>query len=239
MRWFDVAEWSNVEDMYKYASRNSLNLLSDYSATFWQDYLDNHARYDKQFMRMYKSYRYYMQNPYDKDNETLADITEDFIDAVYMHLKMNDKKYSELYRMNVLDDSELSPLNDYNITEIMDGTKAYTGTYVDGARNDTNSETQGARTDVTIQQIEGFNSSEFSDSDKSTTNYGGQSNSGTFGKGEQENTDEHSEDNDYTLTKTGNVTNPYESLKKFKAVWSDYDFMNYIFKNICAELLLV
>ena len=239
MRWNDVAEWSNVEDMYKYAKQNSLKLLSDYSATFWEDYVENSARYDKQFMRMYKSYRYYMQNPYDKDNETVADITEDFIDAVYMHLKMNDKKYSELYRMNVLDDNSLSPLVDYNIVETMDGTKVYEGTFVDGQRSDSSSTTLGSREDTSVQQIEGFNSVGFDNSDKTTNTSGQQLNSGSNTKGQQTNTDDHTEDNDYVLTKTGNVQNPYETLKKFKAVWSDFDFMNYIFKNICADLLLV
>lgn len=239
MRWYEVAEWSNVEDMYKYAKQNSLELLSDYSADFWADYVSNYQDYDKQFMRMYRSYRYYMQNPYDKDNETLADITEDFIDAVKMHLKMNDKKYSELYRMNVLNDSTLSPLNDYDITETMDGTKMYAGTYVDGQRSDSKSDTLGSRTDTVVQQIEGFNSSDFSNSDKSTDTTGQQLNSGSSTKGQQTNTDNHVEDNDYTLTKTGHVQNPYETLRKFKAVWSDFDFMNYIFKEICADLLLV
>lgn len=239
MRWFDVAEWSNVEDMYKYAKQNSLELLSDYSADFWSDYVTNYQDYDKQFMRMYRSYRYYMQNPYDKDNETVADITEDFIDAVKMHLKMNDKKYSELYKINVLADSEISPLNDYEMTEIMDRTKVYEGTFVDGSRSDSNSETIGSRNDNITYQIEGFNSSTFSDSNKTINALGQQLNSGSFIKGGQENTDDHSEDDDYTLTRTGNNTNPYENIKKFKSVWDNYDFMNYIFKNICADLLLV
>lgn len=239
MRWFDVAEWSNVEDMYKYAKQNSLELLSDYSADFWSDYVTNYQDYDKQFMRMYRSYRYYMQNPYDKDNETVADITEDFIDAVKMHLKMNDKKYSELYKINVLADSEISPLNDYEMTEIMDRTKVYEGTFVDGSRSDSNSETVGSRNDNITYQIEGFNSSTFSDSNKTINALGQQLNSGSFIKGGQENTDDHSEDDDYTLTRTGNNTNPYENVKKFKSVWDNYDFMNYIFKNICTDLLLV
>lgn len=239
MLWNDVAEWSNVEDMYKYAKQNSLALLSDYSADFWTDYVANSTKYDKQFMRMYKSYRYYMQNPYDKDNETLADITEDFIDAVYMHLKMNDKKYSEIYRMNVLNDSTLSPLNDYNITETMDGTKMFAGTFTDGQRSDSSSDTLGSRTDTVVDEIEGFNSTGFDNSDRTTNTSGQQINSGSRTKGSQTNTDNHVEDNDYTLTKTGHTQNPYDTLKKFKAVWSDFDFMNYIFKNICAELLLV
>lgn len=227
MRWNDIAEWSNVEDMYKYAKQNSLELLSDYSATFWSDYLTNHEDYDKQFMRMYRSYRYYMQNPYDKDNETLADITEDFIEAVYMHLKMNDKKYSELYRLNVLNDADISPLDGYSMTEVMDRTM------VNGAREDSNDETLGTRTDTVTSQIEGFNSSDFDDSNRTTNVYGQQLNGNTFNKGEQENTD------DYTLTKTGSVNNPYENLNKFKSAWTNYEFMQYIFKNICAELLLV
>lgn len=227
MRWYDVAEWSNVEDMYKYAKQNSLELLSDYPADFWLDYISNHEDYDKQFMRMYRSYRYYMQNPYDKDNETIADITDDFIEAVYMHLKMNNKKYTELYKINVLNDSTISPLDDYSMTEIMDRT------IVNGAREDSNDETLGTKTDTITSQIEGFNSSDFDDSNRTTNVYGQQLNGNTFNKGEQENTD------DYTLTKKGSMNNPYENINKFKSVWTNYDFMNYIFKNICADLLLV
>lgn len=227
MRWYDVAEWSNVEDMYKYAKQNSLKLLSDYPADFWIDYIANHEDYDKQFMRMYKSYRYYMQNPYDKDNETIADITDDFIEAVYMHLKMNNKKYTELYKINVLNDNTISPLDDYSMTEIMDRT------IVNGAREDSNDETLGTKTDTITSQIEGFNSSDFDDSNRTTNVYGQQLNGNTFNKGEQENTD------DYTLTKKGSMNNPYENINKFKSVWNNYEFMNYIFKNICADLLLV
>lgn len=222
-----MAEWSNVEDMYKYAKQNSLKLLSDYPADFWIDYISNYDKYDKQFMRMYKSYRYYMQNPYDKDNETIADITDDFIEAVYMHLKMNNKKYTELYKLNVLNDSTISPLDDYSMTEIMDRT------IVNGAREDSNDETLGTKTDTSTNQIEGFNSTDFDDSNKTTNVYGQQLNGNTFNKGEQENTD------DYTLTKKGSMNNPYENINKFKSVWNNYEFMNYIFKNICADLLLV
>lgn len=238
MRWYDVVEWCDVKDMYSYSKENSLNLLSDYSSTFWNEYLNNHARYDKMFMRMFKSYRYYMQNPYDKDNETVAEITEDFIDAVYTHLKMNDKKYNELYKMNVLN-IDMSPTNNYKITETMDGTKVYEGTYVDGNRSDSGSTNYGSRNDVTTNQIEGFNSLEFSDSDKTSTAYGSHTDSNTFIKGSQENTDNHSEDNDYVLIKEGYTTDPYETLKKFKSIWSEFEFMNYIFKEICADLLLV
>ena len=43
--------------MYKYANANSLLLLSDFNATFWQDYIANHTRYDKLFRRLYYNFK--------------------------------------------------------------------------------------------------------------------------------------------------------------------------------------
>lgn len=231
------ANWKDVKDMYNYAKDNNIKLLSEYPSTFWSDYVTNYQQYDKQFMRMYRSYRYYIQDAYVETND-VAEITTDFANAVYMYLAMNDKRFSELYKIKVLDDSEVSILNGYKIVETMDGTKAYNGTFVDGTRSDSNTENVGSKTDTTTQQIEGFNSASFSDSNRDSIVYGQQQNSNSFIKGGQTNTDNHSEDNDYVLTKEGTVDNPYENIRKFQAVWTNFEFMTYIFKQICAEYLL-
>lgn len=235
---YKEADWKTVKDMYDYTVENNLMLLSDYSGLFWSDYVNNHERYDKQFKRLYKSYRYYEQMPYTETNE-IDDVTLDFIDAVYTYLAMNDKRYSELYRLKVLDTSTFSPVIDYNMTETGSIDKTHDGTNTLGQRADTNSASIGARTDTTLNQIEGFNSSEFQDSDFVTENIGAQSNSGTFTKGSQTDTDEYTDNTDSTLTKTGSTNNPYDNMIKFQRAWNDYEFITYIFKDICKEFLLV
>ena len=239
MHWYEIAEWSSVEDMYKYARANSLNLLSDYSSSFWSEYLENSERYDKMFMRMYKSYRYYMQNPYDKDNETIADITEDFIDAVYSHLLTNDKKYSELYRLKTLNTSTVNPLNDYDITTMNNETVIHEGSNVYGEREDGSTTNIGTRSDTLVSQIEGFNSSEYQDSNKNTNTLGAQENEESFSKGEQTDTDSYRDEIRKSSSRKGSTTNPYDNINKFTNAWNKYNFMEYVFKNICADLLLV
>ena len=84
-----------VKDMYKYTSDNTLKLLSDYNADFWANYKTNYARYDKLFCRLYRSWFYFLQ----EHDETIAQITTNFTADVYAHLLLNEKKYSELYRI--------------------------------------------------------------------------------------------------------------------------------------------
>lgn len=233
----DELNWRTVKDMYDYTKENNLKLLSNYSSTFWSDYLANYDKYDKMFMKLYMSYRYYIQNPYMEN--TIDDVTDDFIDTVYMYLMVNDKRFNELYKIKVLDDTDISLLTDYKLTEIMDGTKMYAGTLTDGSRSDSTSDTLGSRTDTTTQQIEGFNSSDFSDSNKDTKVSGSQSNSGSYTKGQQINTYNKGEDNDYTLTKEGYTGNPYDNVIKFQKVWTNFEFMSYIFREISKEFLLI
>lgn len=234
----DFFKWFDVKEMYNYAKDNNMKLLSEYEGNFWSDYLENSEKYDRAFARIYKSYRYYDQEPFN----TLADVgevTQNFIDAVNDFLLLNDKRFSELYRIKVLNDEDISLLSDYNTTETMDRTKVYDGDYVYGSRVDSTSDTIGARSDDVVNQKEGFNSSAFNDNNKRINNTGSQSNSGSSTKGQQTDTDDHTEDDDYTLTKTGSIGNPYENVKKFQAVWTNYQFMMYIFREICSDLLLV
>ena len=168
-----------VNDMYNVASGKDEMLLSGYRADFWDEYRLNHKKYDKTFRRMFKSFYYFLQ----EDNESIEEITDNFTEDVYNHLLLHHKKYSELFRINVLEDSDYSLTDNYNITETMnkDGTNLSTNTYgartdstteVEGRRTDSNSSTLGSRTDTTDTTLG-------SRTDTSNVSYGQQSNSNT------------------------------------------------------------
>lgn len=225
-----------VKDMYKYASTNNLKLLSNYSSTFWSEYLTNSAKYDKLFNRLYMSFKYFNQD----ETSVIATLTTDFIDEVYNHLLVNDKKYSELYRVNVLTDNDYKILDNYKYTEVMDKDLQNYSSITSGSRSDSTSNTKGAQTDTTETQVSAYNSSSYSNQDKTTDIMGSRSDSGSFTKGSQTDSITGSNAENYTLTKTGK-TSDYtmsEMISKHSKYWSNYEFYTYIFEDICKELLL-
>ena len=127
--------FKTVSEMYNYAKANDIKLLSDFDADFWEDYVANYDKYDGVFKRLYKSFVYFEQ----LDDEDIEDVVEDFTQAVEGHLMINEKKYSELYRMNVVTDTEYSLLGNVDITEVMDKE----GGKTEGQRSD--SETRGQK----------------------------------------------------------------------------------------------
>ena len=157
-----------VNDMYKESSSKDTMLLSSYTSEFWSDYRTNYKHYDKLFRRMFKSFKYFLQ----EDDETISDITTNFTDDVYNHLLINNKRYSELYRIHVIDDNNYSLTDNYNITETMNKDSSNNSTNTYGARTDTTDETEGERTD-TNNVVLG------SRTDNTNTQYGEQNNSTT------------------------------------------------------------
>lgn len=131
-----------VERMYKYCKENSIKLLSNYNSDFWTDYKSNYDKFDKIFKRLFASFY-----PLSDDYEDVESAVEDFVEDVFNHLLINDKKYSELYRINVLDDSTYSMLDNYNVTETMSRTTQDSGSATSGARTDTSTVNTGSHTD--------------------------------------------------------------------------------------------
>ena len=275
-----------VDDMYQYSKTEGSMLLSSFGSDnegfhFWDEYRLKHRRYDKLFNRMFNSFKYFMQKP----DQTIAEITEDFIDEVYNHLMVNAKKYEELYRVNVLNDENYSIVDNYNITETLEKETTKEDTDVYGEREDADSKTIGAKeTGVTTQygqitsqgsftkgsqsdshvdDIAGFNSATYAKdtsksdtygsrqdsssdtvsahSDSETTNEGAQTVGDAFTKGEQTDTHNGSLSEEYTLTRKGNigVRTITEVLQYHQEFWTTYEFYTLIFKEICAELLLI
>lgn len=254
-----MSNWLTVKDMYDYAKTNNLKLLSNYGATFWSEYVSNSTKYDKLFSRLYSSFRYFYQD----EESVIATLTTDFIDEVENHLMLNNKKYTELYRVKVLNDTDYNFSGNLNVTEVMDKSTVTDGDHVLGQRSDSTTDTQGqrqdsttstvgAKTDTSERQVSAFNASTYSNADKTTDTLGAQTNSDNFTKGSQSNsssltkgsqtnTDDITVDEDYTFTRKGKDGDKpaSEYIKDHIDLWTMFEFYSYVFNDICAELLLV
>lgn len=226
-----------IKDIYPEAIRLNLPLLSVYNAEFWDEYLSEHERYDSLFRRLYKSYRFYDQEC-DEDIET---VTRRWIDACYEHLLINDKKYTELYRMYVIPDDKYSITDNYNMVEVMDRDTTSNSTAVLGARSDSNSTTQGAQSNNSTGKVSPYDSEQFYNNSSLEENSGSRTDTGSFSKGEETDTSNNQGTENYTLTRKGNigVQTGTDMLDKHQNLWSRYEFYAYIFREICAALLLV
>lgn len=106
----------DIKDIYTYNQEASTPMLSNFTSTaggqvdFWKPYKDNHAYFDRMFMKKYRSWY-----PMDQDGE-LDDIAEEFAYDVKAWLMINDKRYSELYRMQTIPDDSKYSLTD-NVSE--------------------------------------------------------------------------------------------------------------------------
>jgi len=111
-----------VQQMYEKTKAGNIPLLSDYTAEFWSEYLQNFARYDRVFNRLYRGFYYFNQDA----NSTAQLVQPEFTEDVYGLLLMNQKKYSELYRIHVVNDNTYSMLDNYDVTETREGETART-----------------------------------------------------------------------------------------------------------------
>lgn len=248
-----------VKEMYESAVLKNTALLSTYGGDFWNEYIQNHKEYDRLFMRMFKSFKYFLQD----GSENIDEVLTNFIEDVKLHLMVNSKKYSELYRTYIVNDADYMLLDNYNVKESMNKQNSYEGSDVLGKRDDVTNDTIGAittnttstigeQTNSEIKKVSPYDSNNFNNESGTDSNFGTRSDSGntttnehtdnlTFTKGQQ--TDSHSNNSteSYELTRKGNigVQTGADMLKKHDSFWTSYEFYTMIFKDICKELLLV
>lgn len=172
-----------IGDIYNQNKTDNKMMLSPYPADFWKPYRDNHNYFDRRFKVMYKSFF-----PYDQEEaEGRESVSDDFRFDVYAHLLANDKRYSELFRVNVIPDNDA-----YSLTNNVD----YTETYEEETHNDRDF-TKGAQT----------NSGSFETTYGATSN--GESISRTYGAQDVDTTQSTSAYNEsgYTATDKTEVDN--------------------------------
>lgn len=259
-------QWFTVEDIYNYCKQNAIPLLSTFSAPFWGQYILDYEKYDRYFYRRYKTFAYFNQNPI--DNTDIASVTDDFINAVYDYLMVNEKNYTELFKIQLLNFGGNIQYDFYS-EETKKNIRTIFGDYVSGVRTDSGYLTQGGSTD-TVQDVigghtvTGNNSTErqkmafdsysyindnketenesqsvSSRTDTSTTTKGSKVDSKTEVKGEQKDNKNENESVNGTITTKGYKENPVANLERFRKFWNGYSFYGDIFYDISREILVL
>ena len=176
---FEADRVYTIKDLQAYTKDHNVKLLSEYPSDFWTAYKANYQYFDRLFMKRFTSWF-----PFDQDyDDGVASIQQDFTYDVYAHLMANDKRYSELWRVNVIPDNDA-----YSLTNNVDYTESYEEdnskdiTYNKGEQTDTEdlehtkgsqtdtedlSTTYGAQGEDTVNYTSAYNSASFQEVDKS------------------------------------------------------------------------
>lgn len=226
-----------VNDMFNYAKQNNLKLLSEFDAVFWQEYIQNSDKYDMLFRRSYFSFKFFLQ----QCGEDISVVTDNFISEVYNHLMVNKKKYEELYRIFTIADEDYSLVNNYNTKEELKRKETTDDTNKYGTREDVTTYDKGIQNTDDTRQVTTYDSDVFNDADKHVVNEGARTDTETSQKGEQSDVLSSAHNEEYSLTKEGNigVQTVTDMLTKHDAYWSSYQFYTKIFADICRDLLVV
>lgn len=250
-------------DVYKYNRSENTMMLSNFATgddlDFWEEYRTNYSRYDAVFNRMFNSFWYFMQ----EEDATVSEVAEQFRTDVYNHLLMNKKKYEELYRVHIIPDEDYSLINNYDMTETMDrdstdnqdntyGSRQDSESFTKGSRSDSSTNTYGEQTVTGTHKVAPYDSTEFSNESQDVTVNGQRQDGVSFTEGQQLDSSSSTKGSqiddlnrtmteDYTLRRVGNigVQTVTDMLCKHVKLWDMWTFYEYIFKEICKELLLL
>lgn len=229
--------WKTVKDMYGVTNTNRSPLLSDYSASFWNEYVNNYDDFDNVFKSLFKSYRFFDQEL----DETVEEVTANFTKLVKNWLKMNDKRYSELWRVNVVDDGKYGILDNYSITETYTGLDTTQSASKEGARTDTRDFTEGSQNSENQFRVSAHNTNDNANKNSNKMISGSRNDVDVFTKGEMNSTFASNEGSQHTMSRVGNIgiRTQTEVLEKHSDYWKIYNFYSFIFTEIQEQFLLV
>lgn len=214
-------------------------LLSNYNAEWWEFYKTNHLFFDRYFARKYASFVYFEQ----EENDLVMTVREEFEKAVYDLLLTNDKRYSELYRVNVVpDDENYSITENYFLHETYSGSSNGNGAMTSGQRTDINNSQIGNQKFSTLNKTTPFNTGSELESDSTASESGTRNDIATYTQGQQTTTSSTESTDGHTMTRHGAIGTMTvdDVLEKHVNLWSNISsFYDFIFKEICENYLLV
>lgn len=258
--------------------------LSEFNVDWWKDYLDNHDIYDRDFVRKYFNFVYFLQNCPKTDAEK-ATVIADFRDAVTAHLMKNAEKYRQLWRITQVPDEKNELYENVNGTETTTTTYGKVTESDNAAREDTHDITSDPYTDIAdtttdaVQdvttsvkgkraenaehKVAAYDTSAYAPESQDTTNADGYTDKDTADNGKRHGKTESA----YAQTHTKNVdsfgahkdkeSNSGKDIVEFERrgnigvmtvadmeekqrnFWMQWEFYDYIFSQICADLLMI
>ena len=121
-----------IKDIASYNKEENKMMLSNYDADFWEPYRDHYNYFDRLFMKKYRSWF-----PMDQEGD-LKEVATDFTFDVKAWLMINDKRYSELYRIQTITDDDKYSLTD-NVYEVesIEESGEHSSTFNKGEQTDT------------------------------------------------------------------------------------------------------
>jgi hypothetical protein len=192
-----------IDEIYKIKKEANQPLLSNYPGEFWASYRANFAIFDRLYARMYKSFEY-IERPEENTEQSKVENAEDFTADVFAILTKNAKKYSEIYRVENVDDGTYSMLENYDLNETMnrtatEGERTDERETTEGARTDNETATQGQQSNTTTQnfgtetttettQVAPYDSEAWNNKDKTTTDNSKQADTTTEQLGQRQDT---------------------------------------------------
>lgn len=227
-----------VKELYQVTKLNEEPLLSDYSAEWWSEYVENYADFDAMFAKMFKTFVYYDQD----SEETVEDIQADFTQTVERWLRMNDKRYLELYRIHVIpDDDSYNLAYNYDRHENYSGNMSSNGASITGQRTDISYDNMGNQNTSGINKVTAFNSSSENTNTSNEQAYGSKQDTHQFTKGQETDTNRIAGNDAHTSHIYGNigVTTVDDMLKKHNDFWQLFNFYQIVFNDICKNFLLI
>lgn len=134
----------SVAELKTYSEDNTLPLFPiENDMPFWAGYATNFARFDRYFELTFRSWLYNRKFPEDATVASIFTAWQSDIDA---WLFINEKRLSELFQVQILENNAYSIVNNYDAYE--ETTRANTGTQTNAASAQNNSMTYGEKTDT-------------------------------------------------------------------------------------------
>lgn len=226
----------NVRDMFNYCKENNILLLSDYDATFWNEYVNNNLYVDGSFDMQYRSFVFFDQ----KEDDSLEDVVTSFISAVKNWLFINDKRYSELYRICTISDDNYSILDNYRINVSNNNVRNIASNDMFGQRTDIENNTLGEQSFENLDKVTGHNSNNLNSKDGSQSKNGSRNDVNQFTKGAQNNTSRSEIRDSGGETKSGVLNKSQaEVIDEHKKFWNSFNFYSVVFGDICEQFLMI
>ena len=259
----------DLKTMYDYFLKSDLKeqpFLTSNNYDWWADYVSNHANYDKFFVRMFSSFKYYAQSDVPDcflTDDIIKTTVDNFRTDVSMILMMNAEKYRQLYRVLSVPDAENELFENVNGTTTTTTTYGKTTTHNNAERSDTHTTSQDAYTDTTenandaaedgnVHKVASYDSDTFTNESSDTistgarkqtvkNDYGNQRGSIADTYGAYTNTDADSGIDTVEEKRHGNigVTTVAEMLRQHVDFWDSMKYIQTIFSDIADELLIV